>query len=105
MMEGAEIHAYDPQAMDKARKELPTVTYCNDLYDAAAGADAIVLLTEWSEFKTADFKRLAGLVERRLIIDGRNALAKDEVASHGFQYLGIGNVAQSPAMVASLANV
>ena len=105
LMEGAEIHAYDPQAMEKSRKELPTVTYCTDLYDAAVGADAIVLLTEWDEFKTADFKRISGLVERRLIIDGRNALAKDEVASHGFQYLGIGNVSQSPAMVASLANV
>jgi UDPglucose 6-dehydrogenase len=102
LSEGATVQAYDPQAMEKAQKELPEVTYCQDVYEAASGAEAIVLLTEWEQFRNADFARLAGLVERRLIVDGRNALPKEEVTAHGFQYLGIGGVSGVPEMAAAL---
>jgi UDPglucose 6-dehydrogenase len=102
--EGASIQAYDPQAMEKCRKELSAVTYCKDMYDAVQGAEAILLLTEWAEFRTADWARLASLMERPLIIDGRNALSCEEVASHGFQYVGIGGVAGMPETLPSLAS-
>src|SRR5271168_2561573 len=100
--EGALIQAYDPEAMEKAKKEIPDITYCEDPYEAAKGTDAILLLTEWEEFRKADWKRLAGLVERSLIIDGRNVLSPDEVASHGFHYVGIGGVSGTPQGVAAL---
>jgi UDPglucose 6-dehydrogenase len=102
LAEGAVVQAYDPEAMEKAQKELPEVAYCKDIYEAASGTEAIVLLTEWKQFRTADFARLSGLVERRLIIDGRNALAKDDVTAQGFQYLGIGGVCGAPEMAVSL---
>ena len=75
LSEGAQVQAYDPQAAEKARKELPEVTYCEDAYRAAAGADAVILLTESAEFRQLDLARVARLMERPLIIDGRNALS------------------------------
>ena len=103
--EGASIRAYDPQAMEKAQKEIPELTCCRDLYEAARGADAIVLLTEWDEFRRVDWKRLAGLVERSLIVDGRNALPRADIAGQGFQYVGIGGVSGSPELTRSLASI
>ena len=94
--EGAHIRAYDPQGLDKAKKEIPQVTYCQDVYEAAEGADVVVLLTEWEEFRRVDWSRLYGLMERPLIIDGRNTLSPEEIASHNFQYVGIGGVACMP---------
>ncbi len=103
LAEGAIVQAYDPEAMEKARKELPEVTYCRDPYEAAKGAEAVVLLTEWEEFRKMDWKRLGSLVERTLIIDGRNTLPREEIVAHGFLYLGIGGVSgiprQSPSLI------
>jgi UDPglucose 6-dehydrogenase len=99
--EGAQIRAYDPQAMDKAKKELPQVSYCKDVYEAADGADVVVLLTEWKEFRNVDWSRLYSLMERPLIVDGRNALTPKEITSHNFQYVGIGGVAGVPEGVPS----
>jgi len=98
LAEGAHVQAYDPQATEKARKEIPEVNYCRDVYEAAQGVDAIVLLTEWKEFQQVDWARLANLVERPLIVDGRNFLRCEEVTPHGFQYLGIGGVSGAPAI-------
>ena len=105
LSEGAVVQAYDPQATEKARQEIPEVTYCRDVYEASQGVDAIVLLTEWKEFQQVDWARLAGVVERPLVVDGRNFLRSEEVTSHGFQYLGIGGVAGSPAVIPALAGV
>jgi UDPglucose 6-dehydrogenase len=103
LAEGASVRAYDPQAMEKAQRELPELTYCHDVYEAAQGADAIVLLTEWEEFRHVDWTRLLGLVERSLIVDGRNALLREDVVGHGFQYVGIGGVSDAPEMARALA--
>jgi UDPglucose 6-dehydrogenase len=100
--EGAEIRAYDPEAMEKAKKEIPDITYCQDAYEAAQGADAVLLLTEWDEFKNLDWRRLGALVDRPLIIDGRNALSREEVAANGFHYIGIGGIAAVPQVAQSL---
>jgi UDPglucose 6-dehydrogenase len=105
LAEGAIVQAYDPQAMEKAKKEIPEVTYCRDVYEAAEGADAVVLLTEWEEFRKVDWKRIGTLVERSLIIDGRNSLSREEITSHGFQYVGIGGVSGIPKQTPSLAKM
>jgi UDPglucose 6-dehydrogenase len=102
LAEGATVQAYDPQAMEKAKKEVPEAVYCADVYAAAKGTDAIVLLTEWEEFQNVDWKRISALVERQLIIDGRNALSRDQVTSQGFQYIGIGGVSGISTQVPSL---
>lgn len=88
--EGARVQAYDPQAAEKAKKELPQVKFCSDPYEAAKNAEAILLLTEWSEFREIDWQRVSQLVERPLVIDGRNMLSAEEVNSQGFDYVSIG---------------
>jgi UDPglucose 6-dehydrogenase len=103
--EGAQIQAYDPEAMEKARKEIPGVTYCRDAYEAAKGADAVVLLTEWEEFRKVDWSRLATLVKGELVIDGRNALSRQDIASRGFHYVGIGGLSAAPQAAPSLIAV
>jgi UDPglucose 6-dehydrogenase len=96
LAEGAEIQAYDPRAVDNTKRELPEVTYCSDPYEAASGTEAVLLLTEWDEFREMDWERLRALMERPLIIDGRNALSKDTLATYGFQYVDIGHDAEVP---------
>jgi len=87
---GARIQAYDPQAMDKARVQLPDVTYCRDPYEAAESASAILALTEWEEFHSINWERVRGLVQRPLIFDARNMFSREKLTSGGFQYVGIG---------------
>ncbi len=88
--EGALVQAYDPCAMPNARKEVPSIRYCNDAYEAAEGVEAILLLTEWNAFRSLDFSRIARLVERPLIIDGRNCLNPEILSNEGFEYVGVG---------------
>jgi hypothetical protein len=76
--------------------EILELMYCQDAYEAARGADAVVILTEWEEFGKVDWTRLASLLERPLIIDGRNTLSRETVSSHGFQYIGVGGVSATP---------
>ncbi|HEX8817751.1 MAG TPA: UDP-glucose/GDP-mannose dehydrogenase family protein [Terriglobales bacterium] len=88
--EGAEVRAYDPVAMEKAKPELPHVTFCLNPQHAAEGADAIVIVTEWDEFRSVDWDRIRSVVERPLIVDGRNMLDTTEVTARGFDYVSIG---------------
>jgi UDPglucose 6-dehydrogenase len=92
--EGAHIQAYDPKAMLKAQEEIPEVTFCRDTYEAAAGADAVLVLTEWDEFRDVRWEKLAKKVSRPLIIDGRNLFTPDQVAAHGFEYVGMGRAVE-----------
>lgn len=103
MAQGARVQAYDPQAMEKAKLELPEVIYCQDLYEAAREAEAIAVLTEWDEFKNVDWQRLAGLVARPLIVDGRNIFAPEDLAALGFEYIGIGGRSTMPTEALSVA--
>ena len=105
LAEGAHVQAYDPQAAERARKEIPEVTYCQNAYEASEGAEAVLLLTEWAEFRRLDLARVARMMERPLIIDGRNALCPDVVATHGFEYVGVGGVRRSPERKASHLSV
>jgi UDPglucose 6-dehydrogenase len=94
--EGADVRAYDPEAMGKAKALLPNITYCSDPYQAAEGADAILIVTEWDEFRHVDWNRLRSAVERPLIVDGRNMLDATEVTRHGFYYVSIGRSPVTP---------
>jgi UDPglucose 6-dehydrogenase len=96
LKEGADVRAYDPQAMDKAKSLLPDVTFCSDAYDAADGADAIIIATEWDEFRQLDWDRVRSNVERPLILDGRNMLDGAFISGRGFQYISIGRPAMQP---------
>jgi UDPglucose 6-dehydrogenase len=96
LAEGVLVQAYDPQAMEKAAIAVPEATFCADPYEAARGADAIVILTEWEVFRTTDWRRIYGLVERPLVIDGRNMLSVQQVLSHGFEYVGVGGISGTP---------
>ena len=94
---GARIRAYDPAAMARVKQLYPQVALCSDAYAAAKGADAVVLMTEWDEFKNLDLGRLERAMARPVIVDMRNMLAPEEVLRHGFTYSGIGRPRMKPA--------
>ena len=87
---GAAIRAFDPAGIDEARNLMPELVYCDDAYDAAAGADALVLLTEWNEFRALDLARIGRLLATPLIIDLRNIYQPAEMAAAGLSYVSIG---------------
>jgi UDPglucose 6-dehydrogenase len=88
--EGAQVRAYDPVAMDNARRTLPDVHYATDAYDAVSGADAAVVVTDWNEFKQLDLRRLRGLMRRPVLFDGRNIYEPAVARSAGFLYYAVG---------------
>jgi len=88
--DGAQIRVYDPQAMEKARKVLEKVKFCKDAYDVSKGADCLLVVTEWDEFKELDFKKIKKLLKRPLIIDGRNIYEPQSLQKIGFKYISIG---------------
>ena len=91
MSEGAGVGAYDPQASEKAKAEQPSISYCRTLRMGKPSVpDAILLVTEWDEFSRIDWQRVRGLMERPLVIDGRNALNPNEIARFGFHYVSVG---------------
>lgn len=90
LREGSLVSAYDPEATEKAKALLPDVNYCTSPYDAAQDAEAILIITEWDQFRSIDWVRLRNIVSRPLIIDGRNILDPEEITAQGFHYLSIG---------------
>ncbi len=88
---GAKIKAYDPAAMSEAKKQLgDKIEFCSDPYEAIEGADAMALMTEWSEFHLPEFNRMAELMKSKVIFDGRNIYDPAELKRLGFMYYGIG---------------
>jgi UDPglucose 6-dehydrogenase len=90
MREGAEVRAYDPVAMDNARRFLPEVEMMESAYDLAEQADALILVTEWNEFKQLDLARIRDLMAHPILVDGRNIYDPAFVRALGFQYMAIG---------------
>ena len=90
LAEGATVQGYDPQAAAKAQQAVPALTCCPDPYAAAQGAEALVLCTEWPEFLALDFARLKAAMVRPLLLDGRNALDREQLTALGFEVLSIG---------------
>ena len=87
---GARIQAYDPLVMEQAKELLPDVTYCRDAYEAAKGADAIAILTEWDAFAYINFMKLRQESRCRLIVDGRNLFSPSRMKTLGYTYVSIG---------------
>ncbi len=88
--EGAVIQAYDPQAMQNVNEELHRVRLCDNAYDVAQDADALLLATEWNEFKQLDFKRIKSLMNTPVIMDSRNLWDPDRLTELGFTYFAVG---------------
>jgi UDPglucose 6-dehydrogenase len=88
--EGAHIRAYDPQAMENASKTLKNVTLCENPYQVAEKADALILATEWNEFKQLDFGKIKELMNQPVILDGRNLWDAKSMKDLGFTYMGVG---------------
>jgi len=89
---GAKIKVYDPEGMDEFKKvvEDKKLSYCNNAYGVAKGADALVFLTEWNEFRNLDLKRLKKTLARPIILDLRNIYQPEIMAEFGFKYVGVG---------------
>src|SRR5215472_11510850 len=92
---GAGIRAFDPEGMGEAQKLLPELTFCRDAYETIEGADALVLLTEWNEFRGLDLRRVGRLLAEPLVIDLRNIYQPAEMAAAGLCYVSIGRPPQS----------
>ena len=87
---GAKIKVFDPQAMKKVKAFLKDVKFCLNAYEAAKGADCLVVATEWNEFKELDFMRLKKFMRQPIIVDGRNIYDSDRMKKLGFRYIGVG---------------
>ena len=87
---GAKVRAYDPNGMEQAKSVLANVAFCKDAYDCAQGASALVIVTEWEQFRALDFARLKKTMERPVLVDLRNIYRPEEVARHGFVYESVG---------------
>jgi UDPglucose 6-dehydrogenase len=95
---GARVRAYDPVAVANARNVLPAaVTYADSPYEAAAGADGLVLVTEWNEFKFLNLERVRGLMRRPVVFDGRNLWEPERMRRLGFEYYSVGRKPVLPA--------
>lgn len=105
--DGARLRLYDPQAIPRMRKVFPEqqgrLTYCSSPYEACEGSDAVLLLTEWDEFRTVDLQRVANLMELPILLDGRNVVDPEKARSAGLECISVGRGDAIPADVTSLA--
>lgn len=88
--DGATVTAYDPQAMENSKKQLPEIIYAKNAYDAVKDAEAVIIATEWQEFKNLELQKLKNLMETAVIFDGRNIFDPQQVKKEGFKYFGVG---------------
>ena len=84
------MRAFDPAAMEEARQALPAVVYAEDAYDAASGCDALVIATEWNQFRSLDWTRVKAVLRRPVVVDLRNVYEPEQMAQLGLQYTGVG---------------
>ena len=87
---GAHIRAFDPAGMNEAGKLLSGVEFCDNSYKALEGADVLVIITEWNEFRALDLKRARELMNTPVMVDLRNIYDPDEIESAGFKYYSVG---------------
>jgi UDPglucose 6-dehydrogenase len=97
LQEGTKITAYDPAAMERVQEVVPSsLKFANSAYEAAHGADALLILTEWEEFANLDLTRLRQELKYPIVIDGRNLYDPDVMAAEGFSYYSVGRAASHP---------
>ena len=101
--QGATVRAYDPVAMENVREELPGIELVDDPYKVADGADILVLMTEWNEFKQLDMQRVRNLLKEPLLVDGRNLYKPETMREMGFVYRGVGRGFNGEGMGADAA--
>jgi len=87
---GAKVRAYDPEGMEQAKSYVSNVVFCKDSYECAQDASALVIVTEWEQFRALDFERLKATMERPVLVDLRNVYRPEDAARHGFAYESIG---------------
>ncbi len=88
--EGATVTAYDPVAMEEAKHALPDITYASNEYDAIQDADAMVIVTEWNQFRALDMEKVKNSLKTPKIIDLRNIYEPKDMRELGFEYVGVG---------------
>jgi UDPglucose 6-dehydrogenase len=88
--EGASVRAYDPEAQENAQRLFEDVVFCEDPYQVAEGADGLILVTDWNEFKQLDMARIRSLMRQAVLVDGRNIYDPARMAEMGFVYRGMG---------------
>jgi UDPglucose 6-dehydrogenase len=96
MNQGATVRAFDPAALDEASRTLPGIVPCQNAYETAKGADALVLMTEWNEFRNLDFSKLKSLMRRTILIDLRNVYESSRVTQFGFRHVSVGRPTKDP---------
>jgi len=105
LQEGCKITAYDPAAMERTREVMNSgIKFVNSAYEAATGADALLILTEWEEFANLDLNRLNNELKYPIVIDGRNLYDPEVMAANGFTYYSVGRAASHPEGVPALKN-
>jgi len=87
---GVLVRAYDPEGMEPARRTMPDLAYCKDAYEAATGADAVVIVTEWDAFRALDLPKLKSIMAAPVLVDLRNVYRRDDVEQAGFAYTAVG---------------
>jgi UDPglucose 6-dehydrogenase len=92
---GAKVRAFDPVGMEQAKPLMANVSFCNDAYSCADGASALVIVTEWEQFRALDFKRLKTVMASPVLVDLRNIYTLEEIARHGFVYESVGRAAKA----------
>jgi len=101
LAEGCAVRVYDPAAMEEGSKLLRGATPCADAYDAARGADALVLMTEWNVFRNLDLPKIKSALRHPLFIDIRNVYEPERMAAMGFHYISIGRPPRRPVTAQS----
>lgn len=91
VQEGAKIKAYDPKAMEKAKRFMKDIVFCRDPYQAVKGADCLIVATEWNEFKELDFVKIKKALKHPLVVDARNIYGPGQLKKLGFTYIGVGS--------------
>ena len=86
----AKVRAFDPEAEQLARRIVGDIEFAENPYDAVNGADGLILITEWNEFRNLDLAKVASLMKQANMVDARNVYSPKEMKSLGFKYLGIG---------------
>ena len=90
LQKGARVRVYDPKAMPTMQRQLNSIQYCRDPYELATGADGLMIVTEWDEFRTLDLDRIKQLMRRPVLVDGRNLYDPKKMRELGFVYRGVG---------------
>jgi UDPglucose 6-dehydrogenase len=96
---GARVRAYDPAAMDGCRALWPAVQFCSNAYEAASGADGVVIVTEWNQFRKLELDRLRELLREPVVVDLRNIYEPAKMLEAGFRYVSVGRLDELPTPI------